>query len=114
MRSVPQVELRRVYRQAERTGIPAVARAIREGTLPRLPAPDFDEGSGVYFAPRRIALTTDDVLDLLADLGGFRHDVRILCATRAGAAGVEAINARLHAAVARGLRPSPDSPSGSR
>ena len=34
---VPKVELTRVYRQTESTGIPAVARSVRAGVLPKLP-----------------------------------------------------------------------------
>ena len=47
-------------------------------------------------------LQTDDVVDLVADLGGFGNDLRILAATKAGPAGVEALNARFHAIMAAG------------
>ena len=100
--AVPKVELRRVYRQGEATGIPAVARSIRSGVVPALPAAADAVTSGVAFLPRG-DLRGDDILDILADLGGFQHDVRVLCATRGGAAGVEAINACMHKAVARRL-----------
>jgi exodeoxyribonuclease V alpha subunit len=59
--------------------------------------------AGVIFLPRGDILATDDVTDLLANLGGFSRDTRILCATRSGPTGIEAINSRLHSIMALGL-----------
>jgi exodeoxyribonuclease V alpha subunit len=99
---IPKVELVRVYRQTDATGIPAVGRALRAGTLPSLPAEVAGAGSGVVMIPRPGGVRTEDVVDVVADLGGFAQDLRVLSATKAGPAGIEALNARFHAIMAAG------------
>lgn len=103
---IPSVVLTRVYRQTEATGIPAVAGAIRSGRLPDLPdRVDVDSG-GVALIPSG-EVTTDRIVDVVADLGGFSEDLRIVCAVKAGAAGTEALNARFHDIFAVGKRRHP-------
>ncbi len=99
---VPQVELVRVYRHTEGSGIPAVGRAVRSGALPSLPADPVAVGAGVVLVCRPAGAATEDVVDLVADLGGFGGDLRILAATKAGPVGIEALNARFHAIMAAG------------
>jgi exodeoxyribonuclease V alpha subunit len=92
---IPAVELTRVYRQSETTGIPAVARAVRAGALPDLPSSIDGLAGGVALVPAT-ELTTDAIVDVVAGLGGFSDDLRILCAVKAGPVGTEALNARFH------------------
>ena len=99
--SVPKVELRRIYRQTGDNGIPVVSRAIRAGSMP-----SFDEfagpGQGVSFVPAPKNKMADVITDIAADLGGVGEDLRILSAVKAGDAGVQGLNGRLHGFVARG------------
>jgi exodeoxyribonuclease V alpha subunit len=100
---IPAVELTRVYRQSETTGIPAVARSVRAGALPDLPSQIDRIAGGVALSPVT-ELTTDAIVDVVADLGGFSDDLRILCAVKAGPAGTEALNRRFHDIFAVGKR----------
>lgn len=105
-REIPSVELTRVYRQTEATGIPAVAGAIRSGRLPNLPDKVDASSGGVALIPLG-EVTTDQIVDVVADLGGFADDLRIVCAVKAGPAGIEALNARFHDIFAVGKRRHP-------
>lgn len=103
---IPSVELTRVYRQTEATGIPAIASAIRIGQLPELPDKVDASSSGVALIPSG-DLATQQIVDVVADLGGFAEDFRIVCAVKAGPAGTEAVNARFHDIFAVGKRRHP-------
>jgi exodeoxyribonuclease V alpha subunit len=103
---IPSVELTRVYRQTEATGIPAVAGAIRCGRLPSLPDTVDATSGGVALIPTA-EVSTDQIVDVVADLGGFSEDLRIVCAVKAGPAGTEALNARFHDIFAVGKRRHP-------
>ncbi|MEY9185043.1 exodeoxyribonuclease V alpha subunit [Bradyrhizobium sp. USDA 326] len=103
---IRSVELTRVYRQTEATGIPAVAGAIRSGRLPDLPS-NVDATSGGVALIAAAEVTTDQIVDVVADLGGFSEDLRIVCAVKAGPAGTEALNARFHDIFAVGRRRHP-------
>lgn len=103
---IPAVVLTRVYRQTEATGIPAVAGAIRSGRLPSLPNKVDATSGGVALVPSG-EVTTDQVVDVVADLGGFSENLRIVCAVKAGPAGTEALNARFHDIFAVGKRRHP-------
>ena len=103
---IPSIELTRVYRQTEATGIPAVAGAIRSGRLPSLPDKVAADSGGVALIPSG-EVTTDQIVDVVADLGGFSEDLRIVCAVKAGPAGTEALNARFHDIFAVGRRRHP-------
>lgn len=94
-REIPAVELTKVYRQTEATGIPAVAQAVRAGRLPSLPGIAGQVRHGVAHLQIEKA-ATEDIVDIVADLGGFTEDLRILCAVKAGSVGTEALNRRLH------------------
>ena len=103
---IPSVVLTRVYRQTEATGIPAVANAIRAGRLSELPDQVDATSGGVALVPSG-EVTTDQVVDVVADLGGFTEDLRIVCAVKAGPAGTEALNGRFHDIFAVGKRRHP-------
>lgn len=100
--SIPKTELIRVYRQTDQTGIPAVGRAVRDGLLPALPSKAPNHGSGVILIPAAEKATTEEIVDVVADLGGFTHDLRIVSAVKAGPFGIEALNERFHAIMAVG------------
>jgi exodeoxyribonuclease V alpha subunit len=92
-RSVPQVELTRIHRAAEVTGIPGISRAIRKGSLPHLPA--FNGAvPGVSFLPCRPEDAQAVVIETLGALGG---DAQVLSPIKRGPAGTLGINAALHA-----------------
>ncbi|MFK4507438.1 AAA family ATPase [Bradyrhizobium daqingense] len=103
---IPSVVLTRVYRQTEATGIPAVAGAVRSGRLPSLPDKACASSGGVALIPAG-EVTTDQIVDVVAGLGGFSEDLRIVCAVKAGPAGTEALNARFHDIFAVGRRRHP-------
>ncbi|MHC2279884.1 exodeoxyribonuclease V alpha subunit [Bradyrhizobium diazoefficiens] len=103
---IPSVVLTRVYRQTEATGIPAVAGAVRSGRLPSLPD-KVDAGSGGVALIPEGEVTTDQIVHVVADLGGFSEDLRIVCAVKAGPAGTEALNTRFHDIFAVGRRRHP-------
>ncbi|WP_271565893.1 AAA family ATPase [Bradyrhizobium sp. CCBAU 11386] len=103
---IPSVELTRVYRQTEATGIPAVASAVRAGQLPGLPDKVDAASHGVALISSS-ELSTDQIVDVVADLGGFAEELRIVCAVKAGPAGTEALNARFHDIFAVGRRRHP-------
>lgn len=97
-RSVPQQELTQVHRQAEGSGIPAIAKEIRHGRVP-----SFDCFSGpahgvalIEAASRHISRAVIDVMRSLAVCG----EVQILGVTKRGDAGTEALNAAFHNLVA--------------
>ncbi len=101
--AVPRVTLRRVHRQAASTGIPAVAQAIRNGSLPDLPM--FDAGEpdrpGVFVLPCPQASVPGEVMRAFAAMTGLpdgavrpravsdahEADVQMLAMTRHGPAG---------------------------
>jgi exodeoxyribonuclease V alpha subunit len=92
---IPSIELTRVYRQAEATGIPAVARAVRAGTMPVFLSQFAKCAGGVALIPADKP-STDAIVDVVADLGGFAKDLRVICAVKAGPVGIEALNKRFH------------------
>ncbi len=97
--AVPRTELTRILRATEATGIPTVSRAIRDGDVPDLPAyvPGIDGCSFLEACPQ----------DVVAAIGRVRgespgDEVQVVGSVYAGAAGIDAVNAALHAANARG------------
>ena len=101
MDAVPKVHLRRIYRQAESSGIPVTAAAVRDGRLSPLPS-KIGEGHGVVLVATSAEPTCDDVVDAVAALGGFREDLRILSPVKAAEAGTVAINETFHRLLSRG------------
>jgi exodeoxyribonuclease V alpha subunit len=101
MDGVPKVRLKRIYRQAESSGIPVIAAAVRDGQLPRLPS-EIGRGHGVVLVATSGEPTCDDVVDAVAALGGFRDDLRILSPVKAAAAGTVSLNEEFHRLLSRG------------
>lgn len=92
--TVPKVELTRIHRQAEETGIPALARQIREGTLSHLPT--FSGAvPGVSFLPCHPKDAQAVVVEVLAGLGGIL-EAQVLSPIKRGPSGTQGINAALH------------------
>lgn len=92
---IPTIELTKVYRQTETTGIPAVAKAVREGRMPAF----LDHVDRVAVGVTLVGTDNSDaekIVDVVADLGGFSEDLRIVCAVKAGPVGTEALNRRFH------------------
>jgi exodeoxyribonuclease V alpha subunit len=91
---IPRIELTTVHRQAESTGIPRVADAIRRGVVPDLPA-FAGMSDGVSFLEAREHEILPAVLRVVDALGGIEN-ARILAAVKDGPSGVHSINATLH------------------
>lgn len=100
--TIPRVELTQVHRQAESSGIPSVAFAVRGGAVPKLKA--FDgRGAGVSFidcAPEKIVSV---LFDVYKTWGGVT-DTQVLGMTKSGVAGVRAINDYFHWKLSAGKR----------
>lgn len=102
---IPAVRLRRIYRQADTSGIPVVAAEVRAG---RWPAVDDRVGmDGVVLVKTRGTPKADDVVDVVERLGGFEDDLRILSPLKAGDTGVEALNELFHDILSPGKRRMP-------
>ncbi|WP_162003504.1 AAA family ATPase [Microvirga tunisiensis] len=99
--AIPKVRLTRIYRHSEASGIPIVAASVRNGVLPSIPS-RIDAGDGVILVPTVKAPTADDVVDIVATLGGFTDDLRILSPVKAGDSGTLALNASFHAIMSPG------------
>jgi exodeoxyribonuclease V alpha subunit len=96
---VPQLELTEILRSREATGIPSVSRSIREGVVPPLPA--YGPGTGgcsfIASSPEDVAA---HVARIRRDLA--REEVQVVGSVYGGPAGIDALNARFHAANAAG------------
>ena len=93
--SVPRVELVEVHRQAQSSGIPQIAHAVRHGVVPSLP--DFaGYACGVNFIDAADDAIMDNLVRVLTEWRGC-DDVQTLGAIKRGANGIRAINATMHA-----------------
>jgi exodeoxyribonuclease V alpha subunit len=93
--SVPRVELVEVHRQAQSSGIPQIADAVRHGVVPSLP--DFVGCTcGVNFIDAADDAIMDNLVRVLTEWKGC-DDVQTLGAIKRGANGIRAINATMHA-----------------
>jgi exodeoxyribonuclease V alpha subunit len=103
--AIPQVCLDTIHRQAAQTGIPVVAAAVRNGTVPDLPLFDraAPERSGVFLAPTSTEFLNDAVLQVFAAMAGrpppalqmgllHERDIQILSATKRGPGGSASLN----------------------
>lgn len=99
-------KLIQVHRQAESTGISAVAAQVRDGAVPNLPR-FAGRGTGVSF----LEVAPDSIVNCLTSvirvLGGF-GDVQVLGVTKNGPAGVKVINDTFHRARTPAGRALPD------
>jgi len=88
------------------TGIPAVARAVRTGVMPAFLSKIDKTVGGVALIPTNKP-STDAIVDVVADIGGFGEDLRVICAVKAGSVGTVALNRRFHDIFAVGKRRRP-------
>ena len=108
--AIPKVELDVVHRQAEASGIPAVAAAIRNGHLPALPRfdPSRPFSRGVFLLPTIPDRTGAATITAFRAMVGSAPppmrtsslhdaDVQILCPVKNGASGTKAINESIEA-----------------
>jgi exodeoxyribonuclease V alpha subunit len=98
-KGLPRMELTRVFRHAEATGIPAVARAFRDGGFPDLPS-FVAIGQGVQLHPASPETAIAEAIrirDALAPAGS----VQVLTLFRK-AFGAAAVNQAMHARVTSG------------
>ena len=93
--SVPRVELVEIHRQAQSSGIPQIAHAVRHGVAPSLP--NFAGcACGVNFIDAADDAIMDNLVRVLTEWRGC-DDVQTLGAIKRGANGIRAINATMHA-----------------
>ena len=92
---IPKVDLVEVHRQAQSSGIPQIAREIRHGIVPSLPA-FAGLSAGVSFIEADDGDVMDHILAVLAGWHGY-EDKQVLGVTKRGASGTRNINATLHA-----------------
>lgn len=90
---VPQVHLVKVHRQAESTGIPAAAKAVRVHTLPSF-VPYGGHHPGVSFIQCEEAGVLAALDGVVAHWKG--EDWQVLAGTKRGVAGINAINLHNH------------------
>lgn len=103
--NVPSIELLKVHRQAQSTGIPQVAYSVRNGVVPHLQP--FDGLSpGVYFVEARGAAIPDQLLHVIEQMHGCEN-AQILGVTKRGSSGVENINIMLHNIHLMSANPTP-------
>ncbi|MFB9270059.1 AAA family ATPase [Bradyrhizobium erythrophlei] len=93
--NVPKTELTTVMRQTAESGIPEVCAAIRSGRPPELLA-EFSDREGVAFLDAKIDEVADQVMDVLAKLGGFGR-AQIVGSVKRGPAGTFELNRQLQA-----------------
>ena len=104
--AIPQTELKVVKRQAESSGIPIVARSVRNHEKPEFTA--FSGiSAGVSFVECPESKIDVLTLELYEELGGSgdNFDVQILCATKSNAGGTININAHCHNRFSKGTDP---------
>jgi exodeoxyribonuclease V alpha subunit len=101
-----RVELTALHRQTLLTGIPQVASRIRRGSAPRFRAFNIPtvERSGVFLHAAERGTLTRETLRVLEALTGnpvpdgvHERDIQILCATRRGDGGTQALNGAVEA-----------------
>jgi len=92
-KAVPKVELTKILRASEATGIPQVSFSIREGRPERLA--EYTSGvKGCSFLSADPHQVLDRLERILHDLAN--EEVQIVAATYGGAAGIDAINQHFH------------------
>lgn len=92
--TVPRVELTRILRSGEATGIPSASRAVRQGIVPEM-AQGFSGADGCSFVDASPADIVAVLAGLFPDLGD--GSVQVVGAVYRGIAGIDAVNAAFHA-----------------
>lgn len=101
-RAVRVQRLVRVHRQAEATGIPAVACQVRGGVKPDIPCFGGLK-AGVSFLETEPQRIVEQVVSVVNELGGCR-EAQVLGVTKNGPAGVRVINETFHRRLASSRR----------
>lgn len=104
--AIPVLELTRVHRQAESSGIPAVARQIRRGEVPDIPRFNGPR-PGVSFLECNVTSVINNLVDIMSALGGFK-ETQILGITKSGPAGTDTINQVFHQKLAGNMPNIPE------
>ncbi|MCV2353570.1 ATP-dependent RecD-like DNA helicase [Paucibacter sp. B2R-40] len=104
--SIPQTLLKTVKRQTAASGIPMVAKAVRDHCNPEW-APYVGKGTGVSVVPCSEGALDATVANIYSELGGTGQDfsVQVLSTTRSGAGGIRALNDILHSRFAPKAQP---------
>jgi exodeoxyribonuclease V alpha subunit len=93
--SVPKVELTKIMRQADSTGIPSFSKQIRNGVVPGM-APFAGAEPGISFIPCRPEDAQAVIIEVLGRFGGI-EETQVLSPIKRGSAGLQGVNAALHA-----------------
>lgn len=88
------VRLNKIYRQTADSGIPLVAKALRERRMPTY-SQYQGKGEGVSFIPASLESVPTIIEQVVRDFGGF-EDLMIVTATNRGPAGVDRLNRLFH------------------
>ena len=88
------VRLNKIYRQTADSGIPLVAKALRERRMPTF-SYYRGRGKGVSFIPASLESIPAIMEQVVTDFGGF-EDLMIITATNRGPAGVDSLNRLFH------------------
>jgi exodeoxyribonuclease V alpha subunit len=94
---IPRSELTRIFRQSDTSGIPAVARQVRDGVLPKLPLWNPGLTEGVQMQPTSTANAIPEAVRI-RDALAKNDNVQVLTVFRQ-ALGAGAVNRVLHARV---------------
>ncbi|WP_319470111.1 AAA family ATPase [uncultured Pseudodesulfovibrio sp.] len=88
------VTLSKIYRQTADSGIPLVAKALRERRMPSV-SQYQGRGEGVSFIPASLESISTIIEQVVDDFGGF-EDLMIVTAINRGPAGVDQLNRLFH------------------
>nr|WP_287410221.1 ATP-dependent RecD-like DNA helicase [Pseudodesulfovibrio sp.] len=88
------VRLNKIYRQAADSGIPLVAKALRDRRMPTF-SQYQGKGEGVSFIPASLESIPAIIEQVVNDFGGF-EDLMIITSTNRGPAGVGQLNRQFH------------------
>ena len=88
------VRLNKIYRQSADSGIPLVAKALRERRMPTF-SQYQGRGEGVSLIPASLESIPTVIEQVVGDSGGF-EDLMVVTATNRGAAGVDQLNRLFH------------------
>ena len=91
--AIPKVELTRILRAVDSTGIPMVSRSIRGGVVPPL-LPYRAGQPGCSLLPCAPGEIVGAIERIRSDLEG--GEVQVIAATYAGPAGIDAVNTHFH------------------
>ncbi len=89
------VRLKKIYRQTADSGIPLVAKALRERRMPVF-SQYQGRGEGASFFPASLESIPTVIEQVANDFGGFDGELMVVTATNGGPAGVNRLNRQFH------------------